>query len=188
MATAVAEQQTWKRFTAVDLVTLAVFAALYRALWYFWHALGFLWPFNQVFSSGFYVLCGVAAVLIVRKVGAMSLYAVASQIINIFLQGEIFASAVIMAAAGVFADVYYYFRVRGGADPFTTFKDQFIAGGILMAVWWSVLNWYYVFPVMYAVDLPTMTVLAAAIACIAGGMLGAWAGYALGGRLKGLVA
>src|SRR3990170_4832512 len=41
-------------FTAVDLVTFAVFAALYRALWYVWHALNALFPFNQVLNSLFF--------------------------------------------------------------------------------------------------------------------------------------
>jgi hypothetical protein len=73
----------FKRFTAVDLVTLAVFAALYRALWYFWSAIGFLFPFNQVLSTLFYVLCGVAGVVIVRKVGAFTMFAIAAQLINL---------------------------------------------------------------------------------------------------------
>jgi hypothetical protein len=187
MTTATVEGgKIWKRFTAVDLVTLAVFAALYRALWYVWHALGFLWPFNQIFSDLFYVLCGVAAVVIVRKLGAFTLFAVASQLINLFLQGEMFIVAVIMAAFALGGDLWIYLRLRAGADPFSSLGDMFISGTIVGIIW-SVVNWAWVFPVLFLTDLTPGLYWSAGITCAIGGAVGAWIGYGLGNQIKGLV-
>ena len=85
MASSVAgvKNKIFQRFTAVDLVTIAVFGVLYRALWYVWNALAFLFPFNQLLNSLFYVMCGVAAIMIVRKVGTLTLYLVVAGLINV---------------------------------------------------------------------------------------------------------
>jgi len=185
-AATAAPSSVWKRLSAVDLVTVAVFAALYRALWYVWHAISFLFPFNQIASTMFYVLCGVAAVVIVRKLGAFTMYAIAAQLINLFLQGEMFVVASIMAAFALGGDFYIYLRLRAGADPFKSLRDMFIAGTIVGIIW-SVVNWGYIFPVLFMTELSKGLYWAAGLACAAGGAIGAWFGFALGNRLKGLI-
>ena len=185
-ATAVAQSSVWKRFTAVDLVTLAVFAALYRALWYVWHAISFLFPFNQVASTFFYVFCGVAAVVIVRKLGAFTLFAIAAQLINLFLQGEMLAVAAIMACFALAGDLYLYFRLSAGADPFSSLRDLVIAGTIVGIVW-SAVNWGYIFPIMFMTELTPALYWSAGIACAVGGAVGSWLGFLMGNRLKGLI-
>jgi len=176
----------FKRFTAVDLVTLAVFAALYRALWYFWSAIGFLFPFNQVLSTLFYVLCGVAGVVIVRKVGAFTMFAIAAQLINLFLQGEMMVVAAIMACFALAGDAYLYFRVRAGADPFSSLRDMLIAGTLVGFVW-ATVNWGYIFPVLFLTELTPALYWSAWAACCVGGFVGAYLGFLLGNRLKGLI-
>ena len=51
--TARVTSKVFQRFTAVDLVTIAVFGALWRAMWYVWNVFGFLFPFNQVLNTFF---------------------------------------------------------------------------------------------------------------------------------------
>jgi hypothetical protein len=183
---ATVKTQAFRALSAVDLVTLAVFAALYRALWYVWHALGFLFPFNQLLSDFFYVLCGVAAIVIVRKFGAFTLFAVAAQAVNVFLQGEMLVVALIMVLPGVLADVYIYLQAKSGKDVFSSFSAMFMAGTIAGATW-SLVNWALIFPVIFLTELSVPLYIAAAIACLLGGMAGAWAGYKLGDKVKGLI-
>jgi hypothetical protein len=177
----------FRPFNAVDLVTLSVFAALYRALWYVWHALGFLFPFNQVLSDLFYCLCGVAAIVIVRKFGAATMFAVAAQIINLFLQGEMLVVALLLCTPGLLADAYIYFRLKAGKDPFASLKDMFVSGS-LIGGWWSLINWAFIFPVLFLTELSVTITIVVAIACLVGGMVGAWSGFKLGDKIKGLVA
>jgi hypothetical protein len=176
-----------KGFTAIDFVTLAVFGTLYRALWYVWHALGFLFPFNQVLSCFFFVMFCLASIVIVRKIGAATLFAIASQIINMFLQGEVLWVAFLMALGGLFADIYLYIRVKGGVkNIFDSTADLLIAGAIF-AIWWSVINFYYIFPVLFATEFTPTIQLVATIVVAIGGFLGGWVGMVLGNRIKGLI-
>jgi hypothetical protein len=186
MSTASSASKIWRGFNAVDLVTLAVFAALYRALWYVWHALGFLFPFNQVLSDFFYVLCGLAAFVIVRKIGAISLFAVAAQLINLFLQGEMLLVCLILITPGLLADLYLYIQAKGGANIMDS-KSILITAGIIAGVWWSLINFAGVFPFIFLTVLSVPMYIAAGVTCAVGGWLGALSGFSLGNRVKGLI-
>lgn len=176
----------FKGFNAVDLVTLAVFGTLYRALWYFWHALGFMYPFNQAFSAMFFVLFCVASVVIVRKLGAATLFAVASQIINMFLQGEVLWVAFLLATCGIIADLYFFFRMRARADLFNA-KREVVIAGTLFGIWWSAINFAYIFPVLFQTTFAPVIAVSAGVVCALGGFIGALIGYGLGQRVKGLI-
>jgi hypothetical protein len=186
MATSTASVKLWQGVNAVDLVTLAVFAALYRALWYLWHALSFLFPFNQVLSDFFYVLCGIAAVVIVRKWGAATLFAIAAQIVNLFIQGEMLLVALILVTPGILADLYIYFRLKGGHKVFDSYSDM-VTSGTLFGIWWSLINWALVFPIIFLTQITVPMAIAAAVACAIGGLIGAMVGFGLGNRIKGLI-
>jgi hypothetical protein len=185
-ASTTAKSSLFQRFTAVDLITLAVFAAMYRALWYGWHALNFLFPFNQVLNDFFMVLLGITAVMIVRKLGAATLFTIAGQLINLFIQGEMPVVALMFVLWGVIADLYFYFRIKSGANPFNNLRDILIAG-FLMALMWSITNWGVAFPFLFLIALPISTYLIVGIATTISGFIGGWIGYSLGGKLKGLI-
>ena len=123
--TAQASQKVFQRFTAVDLVTIAVFAALWRAMWYVWNVFAFLFPFNQVLNTFFGVLCTIAAYLIVRKVGTALLLEIAAMLINVLVQGEVFSVALVGIVTGVLPDLYCYIVLRAGRDPFSSLRDMF---------------------------------------------------------------
>jgi len=186
MSTATGKNKLFQQFTAVDLVTLAVFAAMYRALWYGWHALNFLFPFNQVLNDFFMVLLGITAVMVVRKFGAATLFVIAGQLINLFIQGEMPVVALMFVLWGVIADVYFYFRIKSNANPFNNLRDVLIAG-FLMALMWSITNWGIAFPFLFLIELPVMTYLIVGIATTVSGFIGGWLGYGLGNKLKGLI-
>jgi len=176
----------FKGFNAVDLVTIGVFAALYRAAWYIWQIFGFLFPFNIVLATLFATLAAVTAAVIVRKVGVFTLYSIAAALINFFFQGEALVATIIYLFLGVLADAYVYMQLKGGKDPFASFRPMAIAGA-LFAFLWTATNWGYVFPVLFQMEFSAGVLAAVSVACFVGGVVGGILGYGLGDRLKGLI-
>jgi hypothetical protein len=176
----------FKGFNAVDLVTIGVFAALYRAAWYIWQIFGFLFPFNIVLATLFATLAAVTAAVIVRKVGVFTLFSIAAALINFFFQGEALVATIIYLFLGILSDAYLYMRVKAGSDPFSNFRDMLIAGA-LFAFLWSATNWGYVFPILFQMEFSIGMLLLVGVSCFAGGVVGGIIGYGLGNRLKGLI-
>jgi len=176
----------FRGFNAVDLVTIGVFAALYRAAWYIWQIFGFLFPFNIVIATFFATLCAVTAAVIVRKVGVFSLFSIAAALINFFFQGEALVATIIYFFLGVLSDWYVYSQMKAGKDPFVSFRDMSIAGA-LFALLWSGINWGYVFPILFMMEFSIPILIAVSAACFAGGIVGGMLGFKLGDRLKGLI-
>jgi hypothetical protein len=187
MATiAVSPKTILKRFTAVDLVTIAVFAAIWRGLWYLWNAFSFLFPFNQVLNTFFYGICAVAAMVIVRKVGTATLFTIAALLINVLLQGESLAIAAIAMFTGIFGDVYAWIVLAGGQDPFVSRRQMFIVG-ILLSLGMNIALWVLMLKLIYKIPMPNGTLIAAFVSCTITGIIGGWLGFKLGDRVKGLL-
>lgn len=185
MTTAV-QQKLFRGFNAIDLVTVAVFAALYRAAWYIWQIFGFLFPFNIVIATFFATLAAVTAAVIVRKVGVFSMYSIAAALINFFFQGEALVASIIYLFLGVLSDGYLYMQLKRGNDPFSSFRDMTIAG-TLFSFLWSGTNWGIVFPIIFMMEFSPGVHISVAAACFVGGIIGGILGYGLGDRLKGLI-
>ena len=183
---AVKKVKIFQRFTAIDLVTLAVFAALYRACWYLWNALSFAFPFNQILNTLFYCLCGVAALMFVRKVGAATLFLIAGALINIFIQGESMAIAAVSLGLGILADVYILVFRAMGKDVFKSRTQMFIIAAILSFVH-SFALWIILFKMVFMVPLPDAIFYSVLGAGVVAGFVGGVLGYFLGNKLKGLV-
>ncbi|NQT48509.1 MAG: hypothetical protein HQ578_05995 [Chloroflexi bacterium] len=186
MTTVASKRKIMQGFSAVDLVTLAAFAAMYRALWYVWQAFSFLFPFNLVLNTLFFCLTAVAAGTIVRKFGALTLFNVAAQAINFFIQGESVVGTVACLTWSILAEIYIYVQLRAGADPFSSFRHMFIAGTLLSAVW-IISMWAFLFPVIFQIDMAVGLAIAGAVTGFIGGMVGGALGFGLGDRIKGLI-
>jgi len=63
-----------------------------------------------------------------------------------------FVVAAIMSLFALGGDAYLYFRVRAGADPFSSRRDMIIAGTIVASSG-RFVNWFYIFPVMFQTEL-----------------------------------
>jgi hypothetical protein len=179
-------KKVFQRFTAVDLVTIAVFAALHRAMWYVWNVFAFLFPFNQVLNTFFAVLCTVAALVIVRKVGTATLLQIAGMLINVLIQGEVFTVALVGASTGILADAYCYFVLAAGNDPFRSLRDMFIAGA-LTALLHNFNMWIIMLKLLYKIPMENSIVIAVFAVGTVGGMIGGVVGFFLGDRIKGLI-
>ncbi|HUV73418.1 MAG TPA: hypothetical protein VMW79_03850 [Anaerolineae bacterium] len=184
--TARVTSKVFQRFTAVDLVTIAVFGALWRAMWYVWNVFGFLFPFNQVLNTFFGVLCTIAALVIVRKAGAATLVNIAALLINVLVQGETLTVALVGVTTGIFADIYCYFILRAGGDPFGSLRHMFIAG-LLVAVMHNINLWIIMMKFLYKVPMANSLVAAVFSLGVIGGAIGGLAGFFLGDRIKGLI-
>jgi hypothetical protein len=184
--TAKVSQKVWQRFTAVDLVTIAVFAALYRAMWYVWNIFSFAFPFNQVLNTFFAVLCTIAALVIVRKTGTATLFQIAAMLINVLVQGEVFSVALWGCTTGLLADLYCYLALRSGGDPFGSLRHMTIAG-VLTAFMHNFNLWIVMMTFLYKVGLPTQIVATVFILGMITGTIGGVVGYFLGDRMKGLI-
>ena len=142
----------WRVFNAVDLVTLAALAALFRAMDYVAGVVAFIFPFNTTLMTITFGICAVTAAVIIRKPGVFTLFTLAAQLINVFVQGEMPVAGLIMLAWGILADLYLYLRLKNGADPFKSLRDMIICS-VLMGFVWVGTVYGILFPILYLVQL-----------------------------------
>jgi hypothetical protein len=176
----------WRVFNAVDLVTLAALAALFRAMDYVAGVVAFVFPFNTTLMTITFGITAVCAAVIVRKPGVFTLFTLAAQLINVFVQGEMPVAGLIMLSWGVFADLYLYLRLKNGIDPFKSLRDMIICS-LLMGIVWVVTVYGILFPIIYLVQLTTFIYIALMLVGWIGVVVGGILGFYLGSRIKGLL-
>lgn len=184
--TEVKSEKIFRGFTAVDLVTLAALAALFRAMDYVSGVLAFVFPFNTLTMAFSFGVTALVAAVIVRKVGVFTLFTIAAQLINFFLQGENIVAVLIMSFWGLFGDIYMYTRLKAGADPFSSMRDLNIAS-ILNGIVWVITVYGIAFPVIFLVELSVAIYAALMVFGVIAEFLGGLLGISLGNRIKGLL-
>jgi hypothetical protein len=185
-ASQAANKKIFRMFTAVDLVTIAALAALFRAMDYVTGAFAAFFPFSSFIMIFACLMFAVAAAVIVRKAGTFTLFVIAAQAINLFLQGEILLAVLIMLSWGLLSDFWIYTRLKAGVDPFKSMRDMTIAG-ILMSLTWVISHYDINFPFVYMVNLSfTVYVILTVVGFIIGS-IGGVVGYFLGDKVKGLL-
>jgi hypothetical protein len=188
MATAIKSQslKPWRAFTAVGLVTLAALAALFRAMDYVAGVVAFVFPFNTTLMTITFGVTAVCAAVIIRKTGVFTLFTLAAQLINVFVQGETPVAGLVMLLWGVLADLFVYYRLKSGVDPFSNLRDMIISC-ILMGIVWVVTVYAILFPIIYLVQLSTFIYIALMVVGWIGVVVGGVLGFYLGNRIKGLL-
>jgi hypothetical protein len=187
MTTALNSSTLAKRLTAVDLVTLAVFAALYRACWYFWHALNFVFPFNQLVAVFAMIFFTMAAVVIIRKPIAPILFAIGAMTINLVIQGELLGATLVYFTWGLLPALYLYLREKAGVDPYVSLREMGVTS-LILAIVWGITNLAIVYPVFFGVAFTPFSFLLMLMAL--GAVIGTVAGVLgsmLGNKIKGLI-
>lgn len=180
------ETKVFRGFTAVDLVTLAALAALFRAMDYVTGIFAFVFPFNTLFMAFSFGVTALVAGVIVRKVGVFTMFTIAAQLINFFLQGENLIAVLIMSSWGLLADIYMYTRVKAGAEPFVSKRDLGIAS-LLMGITWVLTTYGLAFPRIFLVELSTAIYAALMFFGVIAEYLGGLLGISLGNKIKGLL-
>lgn len=185
-ASKIQSQKIWRSFTAVDLVTLAALAALFRAMDYVAGVVAFIFPFNTTLMTITFGVTAVCAAVIIRKPGVFTMFTLAAQLINVFVQGETPIAGVIMMSWGLLGDLYVYLRLKNGADPFTSQRDMTITS-LLLGILWVIATYAICFPIIYLVALTPAIYAGLMIAGVIGVLVGGILGFFLGNRIKGLL-
>lgn len=177
-----------KKFTAVDLITVVVFAALVRVLWIVFKAAGVIFPFNHSFLHFFNAFCLVACMAVVKKRWAAFFYTVGWCAINFFLQGEHWSYWILPLTAGILPELYTIARSKAFEDPtdvYHSFKDLLIFAEIytiIYFVWvWISLIFIFMIPIPWG-----LSALAFVLALILVGP-GTYLGWKAGIKIHGLI-
>ena len=132
-----AVDKVFKALTAVDLITLVVFSALFRILFMIYKLAEIAFPWNHPFWYFFCMLCLTPALMIVRKPGSMFVFTVAWLAINFFFQGEIPLWWIGAATIPLIPEAYMWMRSKqmGGAKAaYTNLRELIIVGLIYTAL------------------------------------------------------
>jgi hypothetical protein len=178
----------FKSLTAVDLITLVVFAALFRILFMIYKLAEIIFPWNHPAWYFFCMLCLAPALMIVRKVGAMFVFTIAWLAINFFFQGEIPLWWVGAVTIPLIPELYMYLRSKqlGSAKAaFTNLKELIIVGLIYTLLAYAT----NMILIIFALGNPMPRVLAWPVGLLALiiGTVGTYLGYLIGKRISGLV-
>jgi hypothetical protein len=178
----------FKSMTAVDMITVVVFAALFRILFMIYKLAEIVFPWNHPAWYFFCMLCLAPALVIVRKPGAMFLFTVAWLAINFFFQGEIPLWWIGVVTIPLIPEAYMYMRTKalGSAkEAFTNMKDLIITGLIYTALAYATNMTLILFALGNPV--PRWMVWPVAVLSLIVGALGTWLGVKIGKRISGLI-
>ena len=172
-----------KRFTAIDLVVISLFAVVLRyAALPLYKALYVVFPWNQAIFPLFMAFCMATMLVIVPKPGATLLWTIVWMLINFFLQGEDLVYALGAMLPSVITEAVFWVMKKWGGDLNSALVGTMVYTAAMKLWDWYALN--YIFAVPYGFGL---FLVVSAVAVLITNNIGAWAGFLLGGRLNKLV-
>lgn len=176
------------KFTAVDLITVVVFAALVRVFWIVFRAAGVVFPFNHSFLHFFNAFCLVACVAVVKKRWAAFFYTVGWCAINFFLQGEHWSYWILPLTAGIIPELYMIARSKAFEDPtdvYFSFKDLVLFAEIYTVIYfvWVWISLIYIFMIPISWGLSALAFGLALILVVPG----TYFGWKVGTRINSLI-
>ena len=183
-----AVDKLFKSLTAVDLITLVVFAALFRILFMVYKLAEIVFPWNHPAWYFFCMLCLAPALMIVRKPGAMFVFTVSWLAINFFFQGEIPLWWIGAATIPLIPELYMYLRAKqlGSAKvAFTNLRELIIVGLIYTFLAYVTNMTLIIFAL--GNPMPRWMAWPVGVLALVIGSLGTWLGYVVGKRISGLV-
>lgn len=171
------------KFTAVDLITIAIFAVLVRTVFYYaYKALYVAFPLNQIVFPFFMAFTMSILLVLVPKQGTVLLWTITWQGINFFFQGESPLYLLMYIPIPLITEAVFFFMKRYGADLGSSlignmvFQVGHMTATYLAIVYVFFMDWsFQSFLVLLAVGVLVST------------PLGVLAGYQLGNRLKQMI-
>jgi len=180
-------EKIFKSLTAVDLITLVVFAALFRILFMIYKLAEIIFPWNHPAWYFFCLLCLAPAILIVRKIGAIFTFTIAWLAINFFFQGEIPLWWICAITVPLIPEAYMYWRSKqmGVKEAFTDTRNLYVVG-FLYTLLAYVSNMLLI---IYALDnpMPRWEFWPVGVLSLILGLAGTWVGKLVGDRVSGLI-
>ena len=176
-----------KKFNAVDLITVVVFAALVRVLWIVFKTAGVIFPFNHSFMHFFNSFCLVACMSVVKKRWAAFYYTVGWCAINFFLQGEHWSYWILPIVCPLLPE-FLFMKGDGLANPDDVYHDfkRLLCFAMYYTVVYFVWVWIsllYIFLVPIDWGLSALAFLGALILTVPG----TWLGLKLGKKVSALI-
>jgi hypothetical protein len=180
--------RVFQKLNAVDLITVVVFAAIFRILFMIYKMAEIIFPWNHPAWYFFCMLALAPALLIVRKVGTMFLFTVSWLAINFFFQGEIPLWWVGVVTIPLIPELYMYWRSKQTGsvkETFTNLKDLLVAGTIYTVLAYAT----NMILILFALGnpMPRWMVWPVAVLSVIAGLLGTWLGAGVGKRVSGLI-
>lgn len=177
-----------KKFNAVDLITVVVFAALVRVLWMVFKTAGVVFPFNHSFMHFFSAFCLVACISVVKKRWTAFYYTIGWCAINFFLQGEHWSYWALVVLAPLLPELFMKARSKAFTNPddvYHSFKDVLVFSIIYTIIYFAFVWWSLLFIFLVPIDwaLSAMAFAGALVLCIPG----SWLGYKLGKKINTLI-
>lgn len=177
-----------KKFNAVDLITVVVFAALVRVLWIVFKSAGVVFPFNHSFMHFFNAFCLVACISVVKKRWSAFYYTVGWCAINFFLQGEHWSYWSLVVLAPLLPELIMMIRSKAFKNPddvFHSFKDLLVFAYIytttyFVFVWFTLIK-IFLIPIDWGLSIVAF-ILALVLV-----IPGSWLGYKLGKKINTLI-
>lgn len=170
-------------FTAVDLITIALFAVLLRyAFLPIYKALYIVFPWNQALLPLFMAFCMAVMLAIVPKPGTTLLWTIVWMAINFFLQGEDLVYVLGSIPIPFITELVFILMRRWGGD-----LPSVLIGTMVYTAGWKLWDWIslnYVFLIPY--PLPIF-LLVSGIAILVTNNIGAYIGFMLGKQLRRLI-
>ncbi len=177
-----------KKFTAVDLITVVVFAALVRVLWLVFKSAGVVFPFNHSFMHLFSSFCLVACMTVVKKRFAAFYYTVGWCAINFFLQGEHWAYWLLVILLPLLPELYMTARSKSFANPddvYHSYKDLLVFAMIYTIIYFVFVWWSLIF--LFLIPIPWGLSIAAFALALVFVVLGTFLGWKVGTKIHSLI-
>jgi hypothetical protein len=136
------------RWTAVDLITVALLGVVWRVLWYFSRSFQFVFPWNHPLGGGFLMILPLAvAIGLIRKPGVATLYYLSWMLFNLAFQGEAPLSLLVFLPVGIVADLYLWYK-RDSMDKTSTIVVACLLTGLVFgAILYPMYVYYFLLPV-----------------------------------------
>jgi hypothetical protein len=172
-----------QRFTAVDLIIIAIFAVLLRTVFYYtYRALYVAFPVNMAVFPVFMAFTMACLLVLVPKPGTVLLWTVTWQAINFFFQGESpLYLAMYIPIPFVVEGVFWLIKRRGDTLPSSLVGNMFYQLGHTIATYIAIV---YVFLMEWPFDSFLVILV---ISVVLSANFGALAGFQLGKQLKRLI-
>jgi len=176
----------FKKFNAIDLMTIALFALLMRFVFYYiYRALYLVFPWNQMFFPILGSMVTTIVLVMINKGGTYLFHHIAMWLINLFLQGEdpIYAAGSIPGI--IMAELILFVMWKFGSE-ITSYKSIIAALTVasLIGGYWNYWSLNYIFFIPYTFD---KFLIVTALVLVVSNPVGLYIGKNLGTRLKAVV-
>jgi len=171
--------------TAIDLVTIALFAVALRVIWWPIQFMRFLAPFDVGWFYFAVAIAGVPMIRVVRKPGAFVLFGFTQTLIGFIFFGGSWVAWVVNITWSVLADIIYARWLNKVED--TKKAARIAAAGMAAYAACDGVTWFALTYLVYSAKFPLPIYLVALVWYVIVMSTGGYIGCYIGDKLKTLI-